>query len=35
VWRSVARQRAASEVGPEAAPELELALNRIELEADG
>jgi two-component system sensor histidine kinase CpxA len=30
----LARQRAASEVGPEAAPELELALNRIELEAD-
>ena len=30
----LARQRAASEVGPEAAPELEIALNRIELEAD-
>jgi len=30
----LARQRAASEVGPEAAPELELSLNRIELEAD-
>ena len=30
----LARQRAASEGGPEAAPELELALNRIELEAD-
>jgi two-component system sensor histidine kinase CpxA len=30
----LARQRAASEAGPEAAPELELALNRIELEAD-
>ena len=30
----LARQRAASEVGPDAAPELELSLNRIELEAD-
>jgi len=30
----LARQRAASEVGPQAAPELELSLNRIELEAD-
>src|SRR5208337_3370742 len=30
----LARQRAASKVGPEAAPELELSLNRIELEAD-
>jgi two-component system sensor histidine kinase CpxA len=30
----LARQRAVSELGPEAAPELELALNRIELEAD-
>jgi two-component system sensor histidine kinase CpxA len=30
----LARQRAASEVGPEAAPELESALGRIELEAD-
>ena len=30
----LARQRAASEAGPEAAPDLELALNRIELEAD-
>jgi two-component system sensor histidine kinase CpxA len=30
----LARQRAASEVGAEVAPELELALNRIELEAD-
>ena len=30
----LARQRAASEVGPGAAPELEIALNRIELEAD-
>ncbi len=30
----LARQRAASEAGPEAAPELESALNRIEVEAD-
>jgi two-component system, OmpR family, sensor histidine kinase CpxA len=30
----LARQRAASEVGPEVASELEIALNRIELEAD-
>ncbi len=30
----LARQRVASEVGPEVAPELECALNRIELEAD-
>ncbi len=30
----LARQRAASKVDPEVAPELELALNRIELEAD-
>jgi two-component system sensor histidine kinase CpxA len=30
----LARQRAASKVGPEAAPELELSLDRIELEAD-
>src|SRR5208282_3567658 len=30
----LARQRAASGVGPEVAPELELSLNRIELEAD-
>jgi signal transduction histidine kinase len=30
----LARQRAASEAGREAAPELDLALNRIELEAD-
>ncbi len=30
----LARQRVASESGPEAAPELESALNRIELEAD-
>ena len=30
----LARQRAASQVGPEVAPELELSLNRIELEAD-
>jgi two-component system, OmpR family, sensor histidine kinase CpxA len=30
----LARQRAASEVDPEVAPELESALNRIELEAD-
>jgi two-component system sensor histidine kinase CpxA len=30
----LARQRVASEVGPEVAPELESSLNRIELEAD-
>jgi two-component system sensor histidine kinase CpxA len=30
----LARQRAASEAGPEVAPELESALNRIEIEAD-
>jgi two-component system sensor histidine kinase CpxA len=30
----LARQRAASKVDPEVAPELELALNRIEMEAD-